>query len=132
MLSLCQPCSRYDPHLIVTCFFPNRAHIQHVKLSSYEALKGFLTHVPRSYFHHIQRLDLSTMISKPTTAAYTDTPHPRTDAVVSLLSSCSRLEYLSLELSGGLARHAIPCFSHLPVLKELSISNWGPEESMPM
>lgn len=102
--------------------------LQHVELTSFEALRRFLDRVPRSYYQHILKLDISTLAvgTLPVKA------HPRTDAVLSLLDGTPRLRQLSLHLDGGLANHVIPTFSKLAHLKQLSISNCGSEEKMPM
>jgi hypothetical protein len=97
---------------------------QHVKLTSFEMMQCFLAYVPRSYYRYIQQLDVCTEMSQPMPAG---SPHPRTDAVVSLLNDCTRLDTLSLQLSGSLANHVIPCFARLEHLRELSISHWGLE-----
>lgn len=101
---------------------------QTVRLPNLEALQRFLDHVPSAYHQHILELDLSTRNTR-------DSPtedYCRTDAVVSLLSGCNRLQNLTLELDGALANYIIPAFSHLPYIKQLSISNCAPEEERPL
>jgi len=72
------------------------------------------------------------MRSMPATAAFTENASPRTDTLVLLLQHCVNLQQLSLQLSGGLAKHVIPYFSRLVNLKQLSISNWDSERNAPM
>lgn len=108
--------------------FTNVNRFQTVQLSSFEALQRFLDAVPRIYYQHIIELDLSTQATGCLPAG----SHPRTDAVVSLLSGCSRLQNLSLKLDGSLANHVIPTFSQLPHLKQLSINNCAAEEETPL
>lgn len=95
---------------------------QHVRLPSFEKMQCFLAHVPKYYCRHVQQLDICTTMN-----TWVSGPHPRTDAVVSLLNECTRLEMLSLQLCGSLALHVIPCFSRLEHLRELSVSNCGPD-----
>ncbi|KAF7969979.1 hypothetical protein HWV62_25468 [Athelia sp. TMB] len=101
---------------------------QNVRLPGFEALQRFLERVPSTYYQHILQLSLSTEASGNLPAK----PHPRTDAVVSLLSGCIRIQDLTLHLDGALANHAIPTFSNLPSLKHLAISNCAPEEEKPI
>jgi hypothetical protein len=105
---------------------------QHVKLIDFETLQCFLAHVPRSYYRYIHQLDICTTLTIPAKVAFAENATLRTDAVVSLLGDCINLQKLSLQLSGGLARHAIPCFTSLHNLKELSISNCASEWTTPM
>jgi hypothetical protein len=105
-----------------------------VKLDSFNALCNFLNSVPRSYFQHIRDLQVCTTILDAAieTNTFTNTLHPGTDALISLLGACSSLEILSLQLAHSLADSIIPSFSHLSNLKRLSISNCGDEERTPM
>jgi hypothetical protein len=124
-LSRCVPCfSRHVSN--------SQTSQQHVKLIDFETLQCFLAHVPRSYYRYIHQLDICTTLTMPAKVAFAENPTLRTDAVVSLLGDCINLQKLSLQLNGGLARHAIPCFTGLHNLKELSISNCASEWTTPM
>lgn len=92
-------------------------------------MTSFLAHVPRSYGHHVRRLDLCTDIRHGGSTIDINR-HPRTEALISLLNISTRLETLSLRLGDGLATYAIPFFSRLKHLKELSIGGSGPESVM--
>jgi hypothetical protein len=52
--------------------------------------------------------------------------------VVSLLTACPRLQQLALRTAGSLDKYLISCFSHLPDLKQLSISNCEKEDKSPL
>lgn len=93
-----------------------------------DILQRFLDRVPSTYYQHILELELSTRSTK----GWPTEDYCRTDAVVSLLAGCNRLQNLTLELDGALANHVIPAFSHLPYVKQLSISNCASEEERPL
>ncbi|KAM6492717.1 hypothetical protein JOM56_012441 [Amanita muscaria] len=100
-----------------------------VHFETYPALEQFLHAVPRSYLRHIQSLDVSTLSSP-----CPHNPHP----LVSLLSSCSRLEKLDLKLEGCPGIEILSVFSpqsgnaFLTTLKHLSLSNCLSEQDSPV
>lgn len=106
------------------------ATFKNVKLNNYISLERFLDNVPRSYFRHIQDLDLSTKGDKIATPQLTT--QAQTDRLVSLLTACPGLTKLALRMTGSLDKSIIPPFAKLPELKQLTVSNCAPEEQLPL
>ncbi|KII91160.1 hypothetical protein PLICRDRAFT_105875 [Plicaturopsis crispa FD-325 SS-3] len=117
--------ARVDKHAYAACV-PRT--FEHVKLNGWDALRSFVDSVPKEYCRHIRQLDVST-------ACHNNARLPnglRTQAVASLLSTCPRLQRLSMRLAGSLDKSVIPYFGALRELTQLSITNDGPEEVMPI
>ncbi|EKM76449.1 hypothetical protein AGABI1DRAFT_63139 [Agaricus bisporus var. burnettii JB137-S8] len=107
------------------------ARFQAIKLNDFHALLRFLENVPRSYCSSIETLELATH-DEDLFAPTHITLRERSDAVVALLSACSRLSSLVLRVSGSLDSTVISPFPHLSNLKNLSISNVSAEDSSPL
>jgi hypothetical protein len=105
--------------------------LQHVQLRSYDELMKFLACVPREHYQHIVQLDVCTASAR-TLVLKSSSPHPRTDALSSLLSGCKRLQQLSLRLADSLAKTILPTFARLTKLMSLTISNCSREDVSPM
>lgn len=96
-------------------------------------MQRFLDNVPRSYFRHIQGLDLCTQSSDGYQEFAANTSlRAQTDAVISFLIACPRLEQLALRLAGSLDKGVITSFSYLPSLKRLTIANCCEEDKAPL
>lgn len=96
-----------------------------VVLPSAESLRAFAAHVPPRYGSFIVSLDISTKHQ----ISCADV----TDALVSILSSTTRLQSLSLSLATPVDPHKlIPTFAGLKCVTSLDISNSGSEDLTPM
>lgn len=97
-----------------------------VVLPSAESLRAFATHVPRHYGPFIVTLSVCCSISCVDTFSCTD-------ALVSILSSTTRLQSLSLSLASSVDPHKlIPTFADLASVHTLDISNCGSENLTPI
>ena len=103
--------------------------LQSVDLKSYQALQTYLKNVPPSYNNYIHHLTIRTT----TTYDHHDTSNPSpTDAIIELLTGCTQVERLTLELDGSLRKDVIPCFARLRSLTTLSIHHVGDERIAPL
>ncbi|PFH45148.1 hypothetical protein AMATHDRAFT_71954 [Amanita thiersii Skay4041] len=114
-----------------------------VHLKNFDAVERFLDTVPRCYWRHIQCLDLSTLVQDVEDSYYFDpyysppeSQNPglaaQTEALISLLICCSRLQKLALRMPGSMDKAIITAFPLLSNLKELAISNCCNEEERPV
>ena len=103
--------------------------MQKVKLDNFEVLRRFLEDVPRSYYCHIEELEVNTQ-SKNNTGNVP--PRDRADALIALLSATFRIHKLILTVGGSLDKSVISPFPSLLNLKQLSISNAGDEKRTPL
>ena len=103
-----------------------RSYPQSVKLNSYAKLDCFLDTIPRTYCCHIHDLDLS--IGDETN----EVTRAQTEAVISLLIACPRLNTLALRMAGSLDKSVITSFAYLPQLKQLTMSNIADENLLPL
>lgn len=99
-------------------------------LANYEALEAFLDNVPRTYFTHIEELELCTQSEIPTTLPIL--PRVRADSVIALLSATTRLSKLDLRVAGSLDKSVLAPFPYLTNLKSISVVNCGEESSTPL
>lgn len=100
---------------------------RNVTLNSYETVSSFRRQVPKAYYHHIRSLSICV---KPSPAHRG--PIDQTSALVDILSSAERVEYLSLHFIGSPAKTIIPSFRALSDLRSLHIANCGDENSQPL
>lgn len=99
-----------------------------VILPSVESLQAFALHVPRQYGRYI--LSLSVCSEQKGTPLEHFSP---TDALVTILSTASRLQSLALSLASPLdPPKIIPAFSHLENVHTLDVRNCGLEEDTPL
>ncbi|KIK94531.1 hypothetical protein PAXRUDRAFT_827888 [Paxillus rubicundulus Ve08.2h10] len=99
-----------------------------VNLSSASSLRSFVHHVPRHYGAYVKSLAVCTKQARTTPSELTCT-----DALVTLLESCTRLQSLSLSLAMSLgAEKLIPVFTNLSNLHTFKISCWGREDEAPV
>ncbi|KAI0734567.1 hypothetical protein C8Q72DRAFT_399788 [Fomitopsis betulina] len=105
---------------------------RHVKIPDYDALRAYLSSVPKSNNQYIRQLHLSTTTEAGQTTAPSVNSHPITDAVAELLAHCSQVEQLTLNLAASLHRSVIPVFQHLNSLTSLTINHCGDEQWSPL
>ncbi|KAI0936602.1 hypothetical protein AcV5_004697 [Taiwanofungus camphoratus] len=104
-----------------------------IDIESYEALHSYLSCVPVSYYQYIRQLHISTKVSdNQVVGATLNSCPPVTDAVIKLLSHCSQVEQLTLNLTGSLSHAVISCFGKLRCLTSLCINHCGDEERTPL
>ncbi|KAH9937141.1 uncharacterized protein B0H18DRAFT_969283 [Fomitopsis serialis] len=96
---------------------------RHVKIPDYEALRIYLSSVPKSHNQYIRRLHICTTNSVEQLVALPVDGHPVTDAVAELLAHCSQVEQLTLDLAASLHRTIIPV---------LTINHCGDEQRAPL
>ncbi|KIJ14514.1 hypothetical protein PAXINDRAFT_115819 [Paxillus involutus ATCC 200175] len=100
-----------------------------VNLSSARSLYSFVQHVPKHYGPYVKSLSVCTKQTRTTALS----EFTCTDALVTTLESCTRLQSLSLSLAMSLsAEKAIPVFSNLINVHTLKISCWGREDEAPV
>ncbi|GJE85769.1 hypothetical protein PsYK624_018480 [Phanerochaete sordida] len=100
-----------------------------IDLKSIEAVLSYLGSVPPSYHRYIRDLSICTKSASAT--------HARDHAAVSeqccqLLSQCTQLERLTLNLAAALDKSVIPCFTDLRALRILAINHCGDEQISPL
>lgn len=105
---------------------------QHVKIPDYDALRVYLSSVPKSNNQYIRRLHLCTTAKAGQKDAPSVDSHPITDAVAELLAHCSQVEQLTLNLAASLHRSVIPVFQQLNSLTSLTINHCGDEQRSPL
>jgi len=98
-----------------------------VHLKSSEALLSYIHNVPASYHHFIRELSVCT---KPTNGHSDRTI--LSDALSVLLTQCSQVEHLCLNLESTLDASVIPSLKNLVSLRALSISHCGDEQKQPL
>ncbi|KAH0834789.1 hypothetical protein J3R83DRAFT_10390 [Lanmaoa asiatica] len=99
-----------------------------VTLPSTASLHAFVSHVPTEYGPYVRSLSICTKQHHHTTGAL-----PLTDAIISVLHACTRLNVLSLSLASSLdAEKAVPAFSRLLHVHSFEISCWGTEDLAPV
>lgn len=103
-----------------------------MKIPDYDALRAYLSSVPKSNNQYIRQLHLSTTTEAGQTTAPSVNSHPITDAVAELLAHCSQVEQLTLNLAASLHRSVIPVFQHLNSLTSLTINHCGDEQWSPL
>ncbi|KAI6007860.1 hypothetical protein EDC04DRAFT_927272 [Pisolithus marmoratus] len=114
--------SRSSHSLCLPALFAN------VILPSAESLHSFALHVPRHYGQYI----LSLSVCTERKSAQSDHLSP-TDALVTILSTSSRLQSLALSLASSLdPLKIIPAFAHLKSVHTFDIRNCGSEEDTPL
>ncbi|KAF9226308.1 hypothetical protein BS17DRAFT_777039 [Gyrodon lividus] len=100
-----------------------------VNLSSARSLYSFVQHVPKHHGAYIKSLSVCTKQTSPTTQCELAC----SDALVTILKSCTRLQSLSLSLAISLnAEKAILAFTRLTHVHTLEISCWGREDDAPV
>jgi len=100
------------------------ALFKNVNLRNREALRTFLTNVPKSYGRHTKTLAVCTAAANEEVIASND---PITEPLGELLGRCSSLDRLDLKLANSIRPSIIPVFAELEALRELAISNCGDE-----
>lgn len=132
---MCRPYSEYVPSCSCHTLTPvadESAPSQHVKIPDYDALRAYLSSVPKSNNQYIRRLHLCTTTEAGQTTAPSVDNHPITDAVAELLAHCSQVEQLTLNLAASLHRSVIPVFQQLNSLTSLTINHCGDEQWSPL
>ena len=103
---------------------------QSVKLDGYEAVESFLSRFPSRSRISIRSLHVSTRPNQ------LEQQHPpassQTDLLVALLSTCTIIQSLTLQVNGPLQKHIIPPFARLVHLTSLSIENVASEALTPL
>lgn len=109
---------------------------QIVNLSSFEAVQSYIGHVPPSYHRYIRQLTITTksrdLAAFTPSAARTTGAVSVSDALIQLLSQCTQVEDLTLNLDGSLTKAVIPCFQGLHSLTSLAINHVGDEQQSPL
>ncbi|KAI0032601.1 hypothetical protein K488DRAFT_49512 [Vararia minispora EC-137] len=108
-----------------------------VNIACFPSLQEFLACVPPSYLTYIREMGVCTSDTpissrRSLSNICIGTGTPRSDALIRLLSGTPQLERLVLHLSGGLAPKAVPCFSSLEHLTDLSVENCEDEDDAPL
>ncbi|KAF8340928.1 hypothetical protein F5887DRAFT_1136339 [Amanita rubescens] len=116
--------SRLDSATYHSCV-PALFHTVHLK--NYDAIHRFINSVPSSYRRHIRHLDLCMLLGN-----HRPSLPDQADALVSLLTCCSRLQKLVLGMAGSMDNAILSAFPHIPHLQELAISNCLPEDDAPV
>ncbi|TFK67592.1 hypothetical protein BDN72DRAFT_960911 [Pluteus cervinus] len=102
---------------------------KYITIGDFATLLRFLEEVPRSYYRHIEELDLSTQIDLLDGSS---TLECRTEAVVALLLATRRLSKLTLRVGGSLGSSVVAPFNCLHNLKHLKIMNLCDEVDSPL
>ncbi|KZT75176.1 hypothetical protein DAEQUDRAFT_807407 [Daedalea quercina L-15889] len=105
---------------------------RHVKIPDYEALRTYLSSVPKSNNQYVRRLQICTTNSAGQMLAPSVDNHPITDVVAELLAHCPQVEQLTLNLAASLHRSIIPVFRQLKSLNSLTINHCGDEQLAPL
>ncbi|TCD69977.1 hypothetical protein EIP91_005566 [Steccherinum ochraceum] len=103
---------------------------RHVDLKTAEALLSYVLNVPASYHRYIRQLTICTKPAKEGLPPSQSTVVA--DAIATLLSQCSQLEQLELNLECSLHESVVPAFGGLTALKALSIGHCGHEQHQPL
>ena len=103
---------------------------QSVKLDGYEAVETFISRFPPTCRIYIRSL-LVSMRPQEELRQY-DCAGSQTDLLVTLLSTCTMIQSLSLYVLGSPQKHIIPPFARLIHLTSLSIGNIASEQLMPL
>lgn len=93
-------------------------------------MHSYLGNVPPSYHRYIRQLSICTKSA-------TTSPGPVDHTLVSeqcrqLLSQCTQVERLTLNLAAALDKAVIPCFDGLHALQVLTINHSGDEQTCPL
>ncbi|EKM61198.1 uncharacterized protein PHACADRAFT_247651 [Phanerochaete carnosa HHB-10118-sp] len=103
-----------------------------VDLTSVEAVHSYLGNVPPSYHRYIRQLSICTKFAATGPASGSDDHTLVSQQCSQLLSQCTQLEQLTLNLATSLDQAVIPCFSALHALRVLSINHCGDEQTNPL
>lgn len=97
-------------------------------------MQAYIGHVPPSYHRYIRQLTITTSPKDQPAFAPFRAGHGRTvsDTLIQLLSQCTQLEQLTLNLDGSLCKTVVPCFESLHCLSKLSINHVGDEQHSPL
>lgn len=103
---------------------------QSVKLDGYEVVETFLSRFPNTCRAYIRSLTVSMRPQEVTPQC--DCAASQTDLLVILLSTCTMIQSLTLQLFGSPQKHIVPPFARLSHLTSLSIGTVAPEQLMPL
>jgi hypothetical protein len=119
------PCFRPRSKLSLLTFSP-----QSVKLDGYEVVETFLSRFPSACRTHIRSLFVSMRPQEVTQEC--DCAASQTDLLVTLLSTCTIIQSLTLYVYGSPQKHIVPPFTRLTHLTSLFIGTVAPEQLMPL
>ena len=103
---------------------------QSVKLDGFEAVESFLSWFPPRCRIYIRSLYVSMRPSQ--VMEQCDWAPSQTDPLVTLLSTCTAIQSLTLYVFGSPQKHIVPPFARLTHLTSLFIGNVASEHLMPL